>query len=95
VSGIVDEVRRAYVGFGIKLEEPVAYGTYYRLRCAGCGKVVGNVGDRLLPGMIEELLDRQFDLYAASLLGCGCGHQAAQAARLDPPRAAAARASLG
>lgn len=95
MSDLVDEIRAAYARFGIELETPVTYGTYYRLRCAGCGKVVGNVGDRLLPGMIEELLDRQFDLYAASLLGCGCGHQAAQAARLDPPRAAAARASLG
>jgi len=54
--------------------------------------MVGNVGDRLLPGMIEALLDQSFDLYAAGLLGCACGHQAARA--LDPTRAAAARARL-
>ena len=34
-----------------------------------------NVGDRLLPGMAAELVERQRDLYADGLLGCPCGHQ--------------------
>jgi hypothetical protein len=44
--------------------------------------------------MIDALLDESFDLYAAGLLGCACGHQTARAEALDAPRAAAARARL-
>jgi hypothetical protein len=95
MSGIVDEIREAYQAFGIQLDQPVTYGTYYRLLCSRCGKVVGNVGDKLLPGMIKTLLEeQQFDLYAAGLLGCACGHQAERARALDPARAEAARKRL-
>jgi hypothetical protein len=95
MSDLVDEIRAAYARFGIELETPVTYGTYYRLRCARCGVMVGNVGDKLLPGMIGALLEENFDLYAAGLLGCACGHQAERARALDPARADAARARLG
>ncbi|PYN06238.1 MAG: hypothetical protein DME02_16735, partial [Candidatus Rokuibacteriota bacterium] len=71
----MDEVRRAYAEAGITVDEPMAYGTYYRLRCAACGAGIGNVGDRLLPGMAAPLVASQADLYAAGLLGCRCGHQ--------------------
>ena len=95
MSTILDEIREAYQAIGIQLEQPVTYGTYYRLLCAGCGKMVGNVGDKLLPGMIKTLLEeQQFDLYAAGLLGCSCGHQAERARILDPTRADAARKRL-
>ncbi len=87
----MDEIRAAYAALGIEVAAPVAYGTYYRLRCARCGTVVGTVGDKLLPGMIHALLEQQFDLYAAGLLGCACGHQAERARALDPARAEAAR----
>jgi hypothetical protein len=87
MSAIVEEIRAAYGRVGIRLDEPAAYGTYYRLLCAGCGRMVGNVGDRLLPGMAATLVDAQFDLYAAGLLGCPCGHQQEQARRLDAGRA--------
>ena len=93
-TDVLSEIRAAYARVGIELGAQVAYGTYYRLRCAGCGGTVGNVGDRLLPGMIDALLDESFDLYAAGLLGCACGHQAARAEALDAPRATAARARL-
>jgi hypothetical protein len=95
VSAIVDEIRDAYARVGIRLEDPVTYGTYYRLRCAACGVMVGNVGDRLLPGMAASLVEANFDLYAAGLLGCACGHQAERARALDPARAEAARERLG
>ncbi|MBI2206873.1 MAG: hypothetical protein HYU41_23825 [Candidatus Rokubacteria bacterium] len=75
MSDIVGEIRQAYASIGITLDQPATYGTYYRLLCGGCGKSVGHVGDRLLPGMAQELVDRQFDLYAMGLLGCACGHQ--------------------
>jgi ring-1,2-phenylacetyl-CoA epoxidase subunit PaaA len=75
----VDDVRQAYAAAGIIVDQPVAYGTYYRLRCAGCGASLGNVGDRLLPGMARALVAAQADLYAAGLLGCSCGHQRATA----------------
>ncbi|MGH7266336.1 MAG: hypothetical protein ACREMB_16035, partial [Candidatus Rokuibacteriota bacterium] len=75
---IVGEIRAAYARVGIELEAPVTYGTYYRLRCARCRAMVGNVGDRLLPGMAHALTEGNFDLYAAGLLGCACGHQAEQ-----------------
>jgi hypothetical protein len=86
MSDIVEEIRRAYAMVGVTLDQPAAYGTYYRLLCAGCGRMVGNVGDRLLPGMAAELVGRQFELYATGLLGCPCGHQRQVAQRLDPER---------
>jgi hypothetical protein len=95
MSEVVAEARAAYARVGITLDVPATYGTYYRLSCAACGATLGSVGDRLLPGMIEALLDESFDLYAAGLLGCACGHQAARARGLDPARADAARARLG
>jgi hypothetical protein len=94
VTSIVDEIRAAYATIGIRLADPAAYGTYYRLVCAGCGRMVGNVGDRLLPGQARELVDGQLGLYAAGLLGCPCGHQRdvvtsdAPARRADVPPAA-------
>lgn len=94
MSAIVDEIRTAYARVGVRLEAPVTYGTYYRLRCAACEAIVGNVGDRLLPGMAQALVEESFDLYATGLLGCACGHQAERATALDPARADAARARL-
>lgn len=91
MSEIVEEIRAAYATYGIEVEGPATYGTYYRLRCARCKAMVGNVGDKLLPGMIRAILDEQFDLYAAGLLGCACGHQAERARALDPSRTEAAR----
>ncbi|HET9489971.1 MAG TPA: hypothetical protein VFR64_09495 [Methylomirabilota bacterium] len=86
MNEIVEEIRRAYAAVGITLDQPATYGTYYRLLCAGCGRMTGNVGDRLLPGQAGELVDAQFDLYAAGLLGCPCGHQREATRRLDPER---------
>jgi hypothetical protein len=86
MSDIVEEIRTAYATVGVTLDQPAAYGTYYRLLCAGCGRMVGNVGDRLLPGMAAELVGRQFELYATGLLGCPCGHQRQAVQRLDPER---------
>jgi hypothetical protein len=91
VSEILEEIRRAYATVGIALDVPAAYGTYYRLLCAGCGRMVGNVGDRLLPGMAAELVAEQFDLYASGLLGCPCGHQSETTRHLDDLRWQAAR----
>lgn len=71
----VDEIRQAYAAAGVTVDAPLAYGTYYRLRCSGCGRSLGSVGDRLLPGMAEALVLGQADLYASGWLGCGCGHQ--------------------
>ena len=51
MSTIVEEIRRAYAAVGITLDQPAAFGTYYRLLCAGCGRVLGQIGDKLLPGM--------------------------------------------
>ncbi|MBI3637990.1 MAG: hypothetical protein HY216_17480, partial [Candidatus Rokubacteria bacterium] len=59
-GSIVEEIRRAYDRVGITLDQPTAYGTYYRLLCGGCGRMLGNVGDRLLPGMAAELVDANF-----------------------------------
>jgi len=95
MSDIVEEIRTAYGRVGITLDQPATYGTYYRLLCAGCGAMVGNVGDKLLPGMAAELVDRQFDLYAARLMGCACGHQDERARALDPARWEAARRRHG
>src|SRR4030095_119158 len=64
VSDIVEEIRTAYGRVGIRLDRPPTSGTYYRLLCAGCGRMVGNVGDRLLPDMAAALVEQQFDLYA-------------------------------
>jgi hypothetical protein len=86
MSDIVEEIRTAYAGMGITLDRPATYGTYYRLLCASCGAIVGNVGDKLLPGMAAELVDRQFDLYATGLLGCACGHQRERARAVDAAR---------
>ena len=91
MSDIVEEIRGAYRAVGIALDHPATYGTYYRLLCAGCGSMVGNVGDKLLPGMAAAVVDQQFDLYAAGLLGCACGHQREMTRALDPPRWEAAR----
>jgi len=91
VGEILEEIRRVYATVGITLDVPAAYGTYYRLLCAGCGRMVGNVGDRLLPGMAAELVAEQFDLYASGLLGCPCGHQSEITHQLDAPRLQAAR----
>ena len=88
---ILEEIRRAYATVGITLDVPAAYGTYYRLLCAGCGRMVGNVGDHLLPGMAAELVAEQFELYASGLLGCPCGHQSQTTRQLDTPRWLAAR----
>jgi hypothetical protein len=75
MSTIVEEIRRAYAAVGITLDQPAAFGTYYRLLCTGCGRMLGQVGDKLLPGMAAEIVDAQRDLYASGLLGCSCGHQ--------------------
>ncbi len=91
MSDIVEEIRGAYERVGVTLDRPAAYGTYYRLLCAGCGRMVGNVGDRLLPGMAAELVDANFDLYAAGLVGCACGHQREVTRALDAGRWRAAR----
>jgi len=63
MNPIVEEIRRAYATVGITLDAPATYGTYYRLLCAGCGGMVGNTGDRLLPGMAAALVAGQADLY--------------------------------
>jgi hypothetical protein len=92
---IGEEIRHAYDTVGITLDQAAAYGTYYRLLCGGCGRMVGNVGDKLLPEMAAAVVAEQFDLYAAGLLGCPCGHQREQARRLDPERWEAAQRRLG
>jgi hypothetical protein len=75
VSAIAEEIRQAYAAVGITLDQPSTFGTYYRLLCAACGRMLGQVGDKLLPGMAAELVSGQRDLYASGLLGCPCGHQ--------------------
>lgn len=75
MSAIVEEIREAYAAVGITLDQPATFGTYYRLLCAGCGRMLGQVGDKLLPGMAAEIVSEQRDLYASGLLGCGCRHQ--------------------
>ena len=86
MSAIVEEIREAYAAVGITLDQPAAFGTYYRLLCAGCGRMVGNVGDKLLPGMAAAIVNEQRDLYASGLLGCPCGHQREHALRGEPAR---------
>ena len=95
VSDIVEEIRTAYARVGIRLDRPATYGTYYRLLCAGCGKMVGNVGDRLLPDMAAALVEQQFDLYATGGLGCPCGHQREVTRGLDGTRWDAAQRGHG
>lgn len=90
MNAIIDEIRAAYEPIGVVVEGAATYGTYYRLRCASCGAALGCVGDRLLPGMARELVDGEFDVYAAGLVGCACGHQAQRARVLNPQRAEAA-----
>ena len=75
MSTIVEAIRQAYAAVGITLDQPAAFGTYYRLLCAGCGRMLGQVGDKLLPGQAAEIVAAQRDLYASGLLGCPCGHQ--------------------
>ena len=75
MSAIVEEIRQAYAAVGITLDQPAAFGTYYRLLCAGCGRMLGQVGDKLLPGMAAEIVEGQRDLYTSGLIGCSCGHQ--------------------
>ena len=96
MTDILDEIRRAYATVGIRLDQPATYGSYYRLLCDGCGRMVGNVGDKLLPQMAENVVTAQFDLYATGLLGCACGHQREVTRGLDPERwTAAQRTSAG
>jgi len=95
MSEIVDEIRDAYQLWGIEVEGVATYGTYYRLRCGRCGRLLGTVGDKLLTGMARRMLDDQFDLYAGRLMGCECGYQAERAGEIDPVRARAAREKLG
>jgi len=75
MGAIAEEIRQAYAAVGITLDHPATFGTYYRLLCGGCGRMLGQVGDKLLPGMAAEIVGRQLDLYASGLLGCSCGHQ--------------------
>ena len=84
MSTIVEEIRQAYAAVGITLDQPAAFGTYYRLLCAGCGRMLGQVGDKLLPGMAAEIVDEQRDLYASGLLGCPCGHQQKRILSCEP-----------
>jgi hypothetical protein len=95
MTDVVEEIRAAYATVGITLDRPATYGTYYRLLCTACGTVVGNVGDRLLPGMAQDLVERQFDLYASGLLGCRCGHQRAATRTIDATRWDAAQRRFG
>ena len=90
MSQILDEIRDAYARMGIKVEGIATYGTYYRLLCGRCGSILGSVGDKLLPGMIDQIVDGQFELYASGLLGCKCGHQAERARAINPERSSAA-----
>ena len=93
MSEILDEIRDAYALWGIELV-PMTYGTYYRLVCGRCGNLLGCVGDKLLPGMARQMLDGQFELYAAGLIGCKCGYQSERARAMDSARADAASANL-
>ena len=95
MSDIVAEIRAAYERVGVRLDQPATYGTYYRLLCAACGRMVGNVGDRLLPGMAAALVEQQFDLYATGGLGCPCGHQREVTRGLDAARWEAAQRHQG
>ncbi len=91
MSRILEEIRSAYQPWGIELEGVATYGTYYRLRCGRCGAQLGAVGDKLLPGIAQRIVDEQFELYACGLMGCKCGYQAELARSIDPKRAETAR----
>ena len=93
MSQILDEIRMGYGRMGIVVEGIATYGTYYRLRCGRCGSNLGSVGDKLLPGIVGQIVDGQFELYASGLLGCKCGYQVQCARSLDPQRALAAARS--
>jgi hypothetical protein len=90
MSQILDEIRNAYRRMGIEVEGIATYGTYYRLRCGRCGAALGSVGDHLLPGIAERIVDEQFELYACGLMGCNCGYQVDRAHSIDTQRAQAA-----
>jgi hypothetical protein len=90
MSQILDEIRNAYGRMGIEVEGVATYGTYYRLRCGRCGAPLGSVGDKLLPGMAGQIVDDQFELYAAGLSGCKCRYQVERCHSIDPQRAQAA-----
>jgi len=90
MNAILDEIREAYANVGIAVEGVATYGTYYRLRCARCGTALGCVGDKLLPGMARDLVDGEFELYAAGIAGCACGYQKEGAHEIDPSSAAGA-----
>ena len=94
MSEVLDEIRDAYALFGIEIDGVATYGTYYRIRCGRCERLLGTVGDKLLKGMADGLLKEQFDLYAAGLLGCECGYQAERARMNDSARADVACARL-
>jgi len=94
MSQVLDEIRDGYALWGIEIGA-ATYGSYYRLLCGRCGALLGCVGDKLLPGMVQHMLNDQFDLYASSLMGCACGYQAERARAIDPARASAARADAG
>ncbi len=87
MNAILDEIRDAYAIVGIEVEGIATYGTYYRLRCERCGRALGSVGDRLLPGIARRIVNDQLELYATGLLGCQCGYQSERArsiAQRDP-----------
>jgi hypothetical protein len=90
MTQILDEIRAAYGRMGIEVEGIATYGTYYRLRCGRCGAPLGSIGDRLLPGMPEQIVEEQFELYARGQLGCKCAYQAERAHVINPQRAQAA-----
>jgi hypothetical protein len=94
MSQVLDEIRDGYALWGIEIGA-ATYGSYYRLLCGRCGALLGCVGDKLLPGMVQHMLNDQFDLYAAGLMGCACGYQAERARAIDPARASAALADAG
>ena len=95
MSQVLEEIREAYRAVGIRLADSAAYGTYYTLRCAGCDRYVGVVGDRLLPGLMAALMEAQRGLYAEGLLGCRCGHQAVATGGSPPPWQAPAHERIG
>src|SRR5262249_56965924 len=75
MSDIVEEIRRAYAGVGIRLDQPASYGTYYRLLCAGCGRMLGNVGDRPLAAQAQEIVHAQPQNYASRPPARAGGHR--------------------
>ncbi len=86
MSPTLDDIRDSYSRVGIEVEGVATYGTYYRLRCGRCAAPLGSVGDRLLPGLVRQIVDEQVELYAHGLLGCKCGYQAERARSLAASR---------